>query len=494
MKRQKFTPEQYARANKAMYIILTVCFAIFVVSELTNMSGGSGGITSAKIVRCVIYLVISTVDAVIARCMQKKRFPMYFMAVSFLVAWALLVFTNGPGALYMAMPVIVGFMVYLSSPLCIVGCACAIIFAVVRTAMFKAGGDDVSFNIANMAVMSNIVTLIASWVTVNLLIRSTRENEDLIKADVDRRAKTNETVSGIVQKLDDDFHEVLNKLDGINASIESANASMELIATSSENTTEAIGHQAAMTEEIQGRLETTNDTALKAKEVTDNLKTTVLTGKQQADDLHEKSVLVDQNTARISEIVDTLVQNVEKVSSITASILSISSQTNLLALNASIEAARAGEAGKGFAVVADQIRNLAEETKVSTEKITEIIAELTAITNETQSELETAVESIAIQRQRVEEVTSSFNTVEEGMLELDEGVDSISKEVSEVLSANKRIVASISMLTMAAEEVLVNTVESKETIGQAYEELGGFSTTVEGTFEQLQTLKEASEA
>ena len=37
---------------------------------------------------------------------------------------------------------------------------------------------------------------------------------------------------------------------------------------------------------------------------------------------------------------------------------------NLLALNASIEAARAGESGKGFAVVAEEVRKLAEDSKV----------------------------------------------------------------------------------------------------------------------------------
>jgi len=493
MKKQKLTPEQYIRANRTMSIILTICYVIYTIVEIMKITKLES-IPATCYVRIGVYVAMIVATLIVARVLKTKKAAMLFMAFSFLGTYTMLVFGNGAGTLIMAMPAVVGFTIYLNSPVVVIGSVCTVILAMTRSFMYKAGGDLPSYEFANISAMGLIVTTFGAWRAINLLVTFSRENTEAIEKEAIHRAEVAETVHTIVEKMDTDFHEVLEKLSNLNDEMETTSLSMEQIAGSSESTAEAVGQQAEMTGEIQGRLESANATALKAKDVTVSLQGTVDTGKQMADDLNEKSVLVDQNTARISETVEELVQNVEKVSSITASILSISSQTNLLALNASIEAARAGEAGKGFAVVADQIRTLAEETKVSTEKITEIINELTNVTNETQAELKAAVESIAIQRQRVEEVTASFNTVETGMKALGEGVESISSEVGEVLTANSRIVESISTLSAASEEVLAGTQMSKETIERTCDNLHNFSEIVEGTFEQLQTLKEASKA
>lgn len=84
-------------------------------------------------------------------------------------------------------------------------------------------------------------------------------------------------------------------------------------------------------------------------------------------------LIIDEIGHQVKEKIERS-KEVDKINVLTNTILDITSQTNLLALNAAIEAARAGEAGKGFAVVADEIRNLAEDSKNTANKIQEISA------------------------------------------------------------------------------------------------------------------------
>lgn len=270
-------------------------------------------------------------------------------------------------------------------------------------------------------------------------------------------------VAGKVRTETQDAMEIVNEL---HSSTEVAHGAMKDISDSMQSTAENIQGQTAMTQSIQDSIgqtlshsESMVKTAKKSEEL--NQKSMGV-----MNDLKKQSRVIAETNLEVTDSMQRLYKRVDEVKDIAATIFSISSQTNMLALNASIESARAGAAGKGFAVVADQIRQLAEKTRMETENISTILRELT---KEAQNAADAVEKSSAAAREQdsmIGEASESFGSMNENVNSLIEDVTEIDEMLLRLSEANNQIVDNIMQLSAAAQEVTASSAQAEDLSAQ----------------------------
>ncbi len=190
-------------------------------------------------------------------------------------------------------------------------------------------------------------------------------------------------------------------------------------------------------------------------------------------------------------------KSVEQINTLTDDILSISSKTTLISLNASLEATRAGKAGKGFSVVAGEIRQLADSSRDTANRIQQINEVITdAVYHLSQSaqnlvdymdqsilkEFEEFVEAGSQYRKDasyIENVMDEFNDktmrLQNSMTEIADSIGSITKAMDDSAAGISRVAGSTQHLVSDMADITGKMDVNQEVAGELSRETVSFA-------------------
>jgi methyl-accepting chemotaxis protein len=188
-------------------------------------------------------------------------------------------------------------------------------------------------------------------------------------------------------------------------------AGTDTIATASSEIAAGNHDLSARTEQQASSLE---ETAASMEELTSTVKQNADNARQANQLAVSASSVAVKGGGVVAEVVgtmDAINSSSRKIVDIIGVIDGIAFQTNILALNAAVEAARAGEQGRGFAVVAAEVRHLAQRSAAAAKEIKTLI-------DDSVGKVEEGSKQVAEAGKTMDEIVASVKRVTDIMAEI----------------------------------------------------------------------------
>ena len=466
------TDNQYFRANKMVYPVMLLVWSGIFLNEVLRLIAEPEAIDYASAGLCVVGLILMTFARI---KLARKYLGGVIMMLGATFAYIGATWNLRNVTIYaIALPMIIGSMIYLKKRLTLIGCGFTIVGTFVMIGRQVYQGIAVGTDVVTGAFVSIFACTTAVSV-IHVLDKFNTENMNTIEEAAKQSEETAGQVILVANNIVDHFKDSKDALKSLEESIKLNQDVMGDIASSTETTAEALQQQAVMCNDIN---ENTDAAKVQMSEMLAKSSETlskVSDGMNIIENLGKQAVIVKEASTETVNSTQLLSKRVEDVKEIVSVITGISSQTNLLALNASIEAARAGEAGKGFAVVADEIRGLSEQTQAATNKIIDIISELNEVANSTNKSVEDTITSVDVQNELITNSRETFSEIDNGVKELATEINQTEEKVADIINSTNIISDNIAHLSATSEEVAAGANNGLETAEDATRSMLGLA-------------------
>lgn len=188
-------------------------------------------------------------------------------------------------------------------------------------------------------------------------------------------------------------------------------------------------------------------------ELVNNAIETVTNGTANLKHQSDRMSNTEKASQNVTDVISGLSAKSSEIGTVVEFINNIAEEINLLSLNASIEAVRAGEAGRGFTVVANEVKNLAELSKESAQKINNLISEV-------QTDIKKAVDEAINTKVSIEEQAISLKLTEDSFNLIEHSVFEMTNKIKEMTNETREINANATFVEKSVKNIVTLIVQN----------------------------------
>ncbi len=315
---------------------------------------------------------------------------------------------------------------------------------------------------------------------IGRMTKSILHLKDEFRKIITRVREESNGVEHSVSKVKEYIFRLNNDIQEVSATTEQLSAGMQETAASSEEMNATSAEIEAAVESIAEKASNGATTASDINNRAEHINNSFLASKKNAADIF------NQTSERLQRALEES-KSVDKIGIFSDTIMQIAAQTNLLALNAAIEAARAGENGKGFSVVAEEIRKLAEESKVAVmqiQKETKTVVASVKNLSDSANELLTFVS---------EDVNKDYDTMLTSAEQYSSDANTVGELVSDLSATSEELLAAIHNMMEAINEITNATNEGANGTTNIAQKTSEVVVTSDKVLRQADLSKESSD-